>query len=110
MLVGECGMDPEYVNWKMDLYEARLVFAGARRKNLDNWRRTQLLGYILCQSNSKKKWKADDVVDLKALEESTKVKMDMNPDPEKMKKKEEKLENMKEKMLELAAHYQKFMN
>lgn len=83
----EAGLSPSYVLDEMQFYEIKPLITKAYLKDKESWEQTRLLGYILAQSNSKKKLKPTDILKFPWDEEKKGDTSISNEDVERLKAK-----------------------
>lgn len=64
LLVGEYGVSPDYVLYRMEPFEAAALLGNVDMVHRDDWERTRLLAYITAQANSTKTLSPADVLPL----------------------------------------------
>ncbi|CDE61286.1 putative uncharacterized protein [Parabacteroides sp. CAG:409] len=60
IIVGECGIQPDYFLDKMQWYEINALLNG--RENRTSWEQTRMICYMIAQVNSTKKLKPTDIL------------------------------------------------
>lgn len=64
MLSGEIGIDPITVMDELNVSQAELIIKGYQKRLMNEWAQTQRIGYIIAQTNSKKRISPNSIVDL----------------------------------------------
>ena len=88
-LVIQCGLSPDYVLDKMQMYEVQPLITSMHLKHRDSWEQSRMIAYIIAQVNSRKKLNPTDIIKFAwdNEEEMNKETSMSNEDIERLRKK-----------------------
>lgn len=62
--VGEIGIDPHYFMYEATMHEMELAIKGFRKRQINDWKRTRFLAYIIANKFNKKHISLDKILKL----------------------------------------------